>query len=504
MNTPKVVSKISAYRLQASLFEPAFRKHLERLICDLPRRQQNRQLQSHSSITSSRPMSQPPSYPEGHADMHGTLTAIRAGRTTPAEVLAKAYAAAQSPVCRHVFMPGATPAPKNTVFDTRLPLAGITFSSKDLFDVAGQVTAAGSTVLAQAPPATADAIAVARLRAAGAQFVGRSNMVEFAFSGVGTNPHYGTPVNPADTAVERIPGGSSSGAAVSVATGAAHIGLGSDTGGSIRIPAALCGLVGFKSTARLVPTAGALPLSTTLDTVSALTRSVRDAVTVHEVLAARSVKLAGKPLASCRFAVARTTMLEGMDSTVAHAFDRTLGLLRKAGAQIEEIALAEIGELAGINATGGLSAAESYAWHRKLIAAHEAEYDQRVAVRILRGAAMSAADYIDLVAARSQWICRMEALLAGYDAVLSPTVPIVAPAIASVDKDDTEFFRVNGLLLRNPAVVNMLDGCGISIPCQQPGELPVGLMLWHAALHDDAVLDLALQAESALSTALQK
>ncbi|MGH8847201.1 MAG: amidase, partial [Polaromonas sp.] len=337
-----------------------------------------------------------------------------------------------------------------------------------------------------------------------AVLAGRTNMVEFAFSGVGVNPHYGTPRNPADPAIARIPGGSSSGAAVSVATGAALVGLGSDTGGSIRIPAALCGIVGFKSTARLVPTLGALSLSTSLDSVCALTRSVRDAVTVHEVLAARTVQLTGKPLPSYRLAVARTQMQDALDDTVAQAFGRSLQVLRQAGARIEEIALEEISDLAAINASGGLSAAESYAWHRTLIAGHQAEYDPRVAQRILRGARMSAADYIDLLAARQQWMALMEARLSGFDAVLSPTVPIVAPSVASVLDDDDEFFRVNGLLLRNTAVVNMLDGCAISLPCHRPGQLPVGLMLWHAALHDDAVLDLALQVETALAHSLQK
>lgn len=434
------------------------------------------------------------------SDIDSTRQAIRSGQTSAADVLAAAARVAASAACRHVYMPGATaqlPASGSG------PLTGIAVSIKDLFDIAGQTTAAGSTVRAQAPAATADCTAVARLRAAGATLAGRTNMVEFAFSGVGINPHYGTPVNPADAAVERIPGGSSSGAAVSVATGAALAGLGSDTGGSIRIPAALCGLVGFKSTARLVPTTGALPLSTTMDTVCAVTRSVRDAITVHEVLASRSVLLEGKPLAACRIAVARTQMQNGLDAAVAAAFERSLRVLRQAGAQIEEIALAEIADLAAINATGGFSAAESYAWHRSLIAAHQSEYDHRVALRILRGARMSAADYIDLLAARKQWIARMQAQLAGFDAVLSPTVPIVAPPIASVVDNDDEFFRVNALLLGNTSVVNMLDGCAISLPCHTPDQLPVGLMLWHASLHDDAVLDLALQVESALTMSLQ-
>jgi Asp-tRNA(Asn)/Glu-tRNA(Gln) amidotransferase A subunit family amidase len=384
-------------------------------------------------------------------------------------------------------------------------LAGLPVSVKDLFDVQDQVTLAGSTALNGAAPAAADCPAVARLRHAGGLIAGRTNMSEFAFSGVGINPHYGTPANPADRQVARITGGSSSGAAVSVATGAAFVGLGSDTGGSIRIPAALCGLVGFKSTASLVPTAGALPLSTTLDTVCALTRSVRDAVTVHEILADRRVTLAGKPLSASRFAVARTLMQDGLDESVALAFDNSLRVLRAAGAQIIEIPLTELSELAGINATGGLSAAESYAWHRELIAQKQALYDPRVALRILKGASMSAADYIDLVAARHNWIGRMNVLLAGFDAVLSPTVPMVAPPLAALIDDDVNFFRVNGLLLRNTAVVNMLDGCAISVPCFAPPypatQLPVGLMLWQAALHDDAILDTSLQVEAALNAA---
>ena len=451
-------------------------------------------------------MNQPSSLPDGQRDIHGTRRALVAGQTTFAEVFARANVVAQSHACRHVYMPSFVPGDmpdaaltaQASALRAGRPLAGILVSVKDLFDMAGQTTCAGSTLLAYAPAAAADCPAVARLRAAGAALAGRTNMVEFAFSGVGINPHYGTPANPADTKVERIPGGSSSGAAVSVATGAALVGLGSDTGGSIRIPAALCGIVGFKSTARLVPTAGAIPLSSSLDTVCALTRSVRDAVTVHQILAARTVVLAGKPLSLCRLAVARTQMQDGLDGAVASAFERSLTVLRQAGAQIEEIALDEINELAAINATGGLSAAESYAWHRQLIAAHEAAYDPRVALRILRGARMSAFEYLDLLAARRQWITRMEARLQGFDAVLSPTVPIVAPPIASVLLDDTEFFRVNALLLRNTSVVNMLDGCGISMPCHTPDQLPVGLMLWHAALHDDALLDVALQVEATL------
>jgi aspartyl-tRNA(Asn)/glutamyl-tRNA(Gln) amidotransferase subunit A len=420
---------------------------------------------------------------------------------------------AQSAACERVFLKTCFEDARAAASDraaARLPLAGLALSVKDLFDVAGQVTAAGSVVLADAPPAPCDSPAVTRLKAAGAAIIGRTNMTEFAFSGVGTNPHFGTPANPADPAVRRIPGGSSSGAAVSVATGAAFIGLGSDTGGSIRIPAALCGIVGFKNTARLTPLEGALPLSSTLDTVCAMTRSVRDAIVAHEVLAARQVVRRQLPLAGYRLAVAGTSMLDGLDATVARAFERSLAALRAAGARIEDISLAEIRDLGTIQATGGFSAAESYAWHKDLLARAGGRYDPRVRMRIERGTAMKAHEYIELIQARADWITRVDAALRGFDAVLSPTVPIVAPPISQVapadgsdpSRDaarDDEFFRVNAQLLRNTSVVNMLDGCAISIPCHAAGELPVGLMIWQGAMHDDAVLNIALRAEAALA-----
>ena len=193
-------------------------------------------------------------------------------------------------------------------------------------------------------------------------------------------------------------------------------------------------------------------------------------------------------------------MHDGLDATVQRAFERTLERLRRAGARIDTIALDEIAELSTIQATGGFSAAESFAWHRGLLARRRKDYDPRVAMRIERGATMGAADYIQLVADRQRWIGSMEQRLAGYDAVLSPTVPMVAPPIASIASDDAEFFRVNGLLLRNTSIVNMLDGCAISLPCHVPGELPVGLMLWNAALRDDTILNIALQCEALLET----
>jgi aspartyl-tRNA(Asn)/glutamyl-tRNA(Gln) amidotransferase subunit A len=444
-------------------------------------------------------------------DLIATRQKLLAG-SSAAEELETSIGIAQAPHAQGAFLATDFDGARRTARAASaagLPLAGLAVSVKDLFDIAGQTTAAGSVVLADAPPALLDCPAVARLKAAGGAVIGRTNMSEFAFSGVGINPHHGTPANPADPALPRIPGGSTSGGAVSVANGAAFVGLGSDTGGSIRIPAALCGIVGFKNTARLTPTAGALPLSTTLDTVCAMTRSVRDAIVAHEILAQRTVTRSHVPLAGYRLAVATSAMLDGMDATVARAFERAVKTLRNAGAHVEEIALAEISQLGSIQPLGGFAAAESYAWHRELLERKGAGYDPRVRFRIERGAAIKAWEYIDLIHARAAWTRRVEAALLGFDAVLSPTVPIVAPPIAQVAPADgndphkdaarnEEFFRVNALLLRNPSAVNMLDGCAISIPCHAAGELPAGLMIWQSAMRDDTVLNIALRAEAAL------
>lgn len=439
-------------------------------------------------------------------DLHTTREAVRLGHTSAPAEIERAIGLALSPACAHAFVRTTFDEARRAAADpaqASRPLAGLAVSVKDLFDVAGQVTTAGSTVLADAPPAAADCAAVARLKAAGAAVLGRTHMVEFAFSGVGTNPHHATPANVADPHTPRIPGGSSSGAAVSVASGAAFVGLGSDTGGSIRIPAALQGIVGFKSTARLVPATGTVPLSPTLDTVCALTRSVRDAVLAHEVLAARRVVRSTAPLSAYRLAVPQTTFLDGLQPAVAQAFGRSLQTLRDAGAELVEIPLAAVQDLGAIQSTGGFAAAESYAWHRNLLRDKGAGYDPRVRSRIARGADMKAHEYIDLLQARQQWIARVEQALQGFDAALSPTVPLLAPPMASVAPHDAtcdaEFFRVNALLLRNTSVINMLDGCAISIPCQAQGELPVGLTVWQGALRDDTVLNTALLAEAALA-----
>ncbi|HVL76209.1 MAG TPA: amidase [Noviherbaspirillum sp.] len=375
------------------------------------------------------------------------------------------------------------------------PLAGLPVSIKDLVDVAGEITLAGSIALRDAAPAASDAPVLQRLRAAGAAIVGKTNMTEFAFSGVGINPHYGTPANPSDREVARIPGGSSSGAAVSVAAGLCVAAIGSDTGGSIRIPAALCGIVGFKPTARRVPVAGTVPLSTSLDTICAMTRSVDDCILLDRIIADQALAIPGLPLAGLRLAVPQTLALDGLDAGVSEAFTAALSRLSAAGAHVVDAPFALLAEAADINRYPGV---EAYAWHRELIARREAEYDPRVARRIKLGAAMSAADYIGMERRRRDWIARMEDALAGFDAMLMPTVPMVAPPIAPLLESDERFFQTNAQLLRNTSTINLLDGCALSLPCHAPDMLPVGLMVTGPAMADARVLAVARAIERTL------
>ena len=444
-------------------------------------------------------------------DLTEALSLLRPGRRSARDLLQESLAHADSPAAEHVFLrrfdDEALAAASR--WDTlaagghpRPPLGGLAVSVKDLFDVAGHPTTAASAAMADVPPARSDAPAVARLRAAGAALIGHTNLSEFAFSGVGINPHHGTPRNPVTRAIDgqdRIPGGSTSGGAVSVAIGAAWAALGSDTGGSLRIPAALQGLVGFKSTARLVPLDGAIPLSRSLDTAGAITRSVRDAVLMHGVLSGIPQAPTPRPLDSLRLAITPTFMQDELEPAVAMAFERALEALRAAGARIEERALPALPRVAELQTQGGITAAEAWAWHHARLAERGDRYDPRVALRIRRGEAIAPAAYQALIDARIRWIHDMTASMADIDAFLSPTVPLQAPEIAPLLHSDDLFFATNARLLRNTAVVNLLDGCAISIPCERPGELPVGLMLWAPATRDATLLAAAGAAEAALA-----
>lgn len=370
------------------------------------------------------------------------------------------------------------------------PLAGIPISIKDLFDIEGEVTTSGSVVLANEAPASQDAVAVARLKAAGLVVMGRTNMTEFAYSGLGINPHYGTPANPYDRTTRRIPGGSSSGAAISVTDGMAAAGLGTDTGGSCRIPAALTGITGFKPTAACVPATGTMPLSESLDSIGPLAPSVECCAALHAILSGAPAALARTALDGLRLGVPQTVVLDGLDAHVAATFSQALSRLSAAGVTIVELPLTEFGELAGLNAKGGLIAAEAYALHQHLLRERASEYDPRVSVRMEKGASQSAADYLSLKAARKDWISRVTAQMASVDLLVCPTVPTIAPTLKELE-DDEAYGRVNLAMLRNPTFANFLDGCAISIPCHSPGSAPVGLMLIGRGGQDLSVLSTA-------------
>lgn len=382
------------------------------------------------------------------------------------------------------------------------PLAGLPISIKDLFDVAGEPTPAGSVVLANSEPKISDATAVQRLRAAGAVIMGRTNMTEFAYSGLGINPHYGTPRNPYDRATGRIPGGSTSGGVVSVTDGMAHAAIGSDTGGSVRIPAALCGVTGFKPTATRVPMSGVLPLSPSLDSLGPIAPTVACCALLDSILSGETPQpLAASNLGSIRLAVLQGYVLDDLQTPVSGAFAATLALLSSRGAQLMDVHFASLNRIPEVNAKGGLIAAESYAWHRHLIENHSAEYDPRVISRIMRGSQQSAADYIDLLQARQQIMADAARTFAEYDAILLPTLPCIAPPIAELVADNQAYLDANAAMLRNPSIFNFLDGCALSVPCHLPGEAPVGLMIAGLAGQDKKILSIGAAIELALAAA---
>mmetsp|Transcript_44262 Transcript_44262/g.145015 ORF Transcript_44262/g.145015 Transcript_44262/m.145015 type:complete len:463 (-) Transcript_44262:69-1457(-) len=388
----------------------------------------------------------------------------------------------------------------------RSPVEGLPVSVKDLFDVGGDVTLAGSKALASEPPATRDAPAVARLRAAGAVILGRTSMVEFAFGGIGTNPHFGTPANPHDRGTGRIPGGSSSGAAVAVADGLCVMGLGSDTRGSVRIPAALCGVTGFKPTQSRVPREGAFPLSYTLDSVGPLARSVSCCAVFDAILAAdgqpadaRAPEPAALP--SLRLLAPRCFALDDLDPPVAAAFERALAALSAAGARISTADAPCLDAAHALFAGGGFAGAEAAQIHRALLKTKRELYDPNVAKRIEAGEGFfSGADYVQLGLDRRAVIGEAAELLSQYDAVLLPTTPSVAPTIEEVSVSGDEYARWNLRMLRNPGLINMIDGCAVSLPCHSPGEeAPIGLMVAGVGGSDRRVLAVARAIEESLA-----
>ena len=374
---------------------------------------------------------------------------------------------------------------------------GLPISVKDLFDIEGCTTRAGSIVLSDQAPATKDALVVERLRQAGAIVMGTTNMTEFAYSGLGLNPHYGTPLSPFDREHGRIAGGSSSGAAVSVSDHMAVGAIGTDTGGSVRIPAAFCGLVGYKPTASRIDMSGSIPLAQNLDAIGPLANSVTGCAWLASVMAGEPVETPQVlSLNGLSFGVPNQLVLDGMDETVSATFSAACAALQEAGATVISLDVPQLLELAELNAAGGFTAAQAWAWHAELLNTRQEEYDPRVASRIRRGESLEEGYVEQLQKQRLDWISRVSQQVSGVDALVMPTVPIVAPLLGPLQADDDLYAKTNLLTLRNPSVVNFLDGCAVSLPCQAAEQAPVGFMLACLGGDDQKLLGMAMACEA--------
>jgi aspartyl-tRNA(Asn)/glutamyl-tRNA(Gln) amidotransferase subunit A len=355
------------------------------------------------------------------------------------------------------------------------PLDGVLVSIKDLLDVRGERTTAGSLLRGDAAFAEQDAPVVARLRAAGAVLVGRTNLSEFAFHGLGTNPHYGTPRNPADRT--RVPGGSSSGAAVSVAEDMCDIAIGTDTAGSVRIPAAFCGLVGFKPTQERIPRTGVFPLSTTLDSVGPLTKTVEQAYRADAVMAgAEPAPLQALDPARLRVGLVRGEPLEGLDETVSHGFARAVDTLSANGVRLRDVDLPMLAHLTAVTRIAGFSSTEMFRRHQADIDTERRQlYDPFVLSRIERGRTVTAAQYLDMLEHRRAGIAAMAEIFAEIDLLVLPAAPIAAPRFDELTTVDV-CLNLNAQLLRNEIIANFFDLCAITLPIPESG-LPAGLLL---------------------------
>lgn len=379
-------------------------------------------------------------------------------------------------------------------------LDGMPIAWKDLFGFKGHPTTAGSVVLKEAAPEEQDADVVATLSAAGMVAIGRVNMSEFAFSGLGINPHYGTPHNPASTDVPRLPGGSSSGSAVAVAAGLVPVAIGTDTGGSIRIPAAFNGIVGYKATRGRYSMKGVFPLAKSLDSLGPLCRTVEDAVWIDAAMRGRTAPDVRRgSINGLALVVPETIVFDGIEDGVLAAFDAALARLVKAGAIVRRQAFPIFSKIFALaEQHGPLVTAEAFAIHRHRLAGPDADrIDPRVVARARLGANISMTGYIDLLDGREKLIREMAGLIGTNEVIAFPTLPHVAPPIAPLLADDELFFKTNGKTLRNTLIGNFLDGCGISIPCGTgDAGMPVGLLLSGMPGADDHLLSVGLAAEA--------
>ncbi|MBY5666299.1 amidase [Rhizobium leguminosarum] len=381
-------------------------------------------------------------------------------------------------------------------------LDGIPVAWKDLFDIEGLATTAGSTVLKTSVPATRDADVVAALAGAGMVSIGRVNMSEFAFSGLGINPHYGTPQNPASTDGARLPGGSSSGSGVAVASGLVPVSIGTDTGGSVRIPAAFNGIVGYKATRGRYSMRGAFPLSKSLDSLGPLCHTVQDAVWIDAAmrgLGAPDVRRSS--VEGLSLVVPETIVFDDAEAGVVSAFEAALKLLEKSGAKIRRQAFPAYAAIFELMAKyGPLVTAEAFVLHRERLAGPEAErMDPRVVARTRLGEKITTTGYIETLATREHLKAEFASSIGPGELVVSPTLPHVAPLTAPLLTNDELFVKTNAKTLRNTLIGNFLDGCGVSIPCGAgDAGMPVGLLLSGLPNADEHLLSVALATEEVI------
>jgi aspartyl-tRNA(Asn)/glutamyl-tRNA(Gln) amidotransferase subunit A len=370
------------------------------------------------------------------------------------------------------------------------PLQGVPIAIKDLLDTKGDVTSAGSKVLAENPPVTEDATLVKRLDKAGAIFLGKTNMTELAFSGLGLNPHFGTPGCALDET--RIPGGSSSGSGVAVAKHLACAALGSDTGGSVRIPASFNGIVGLKTTNGDIPTEGCVALSTTLDTLGPMTRTVEDAWLFYLAMAEKPYTPLQAVSSHLRFLVPTTVVLDELDDTVATAFEETCNWLEQQGHTLKRQAVPELEQIVNLYAThGSFAGHESLALYEEMLEQRGDEMDARVSKRILQLRGRSSTDYLTLVYSQQKLVKQFWHDYRSFDAILSPTVAILPPTILSLANDEA-YFKANNLVLRNTLLFNFLAGPAVSVPCAKTSDgLSVGLMVATAPHREKRALEIA-------------
>ncbi|WP_284178260.1 amidase [Rhabdaerophilum sp. SD176] len=422
------------------------------------------------------------------------------------ERLEQKLAAAAEPRARHLFtrlLPDSARAEADAADLRRKagialgPLDGRIISIKDLFDMAGQVTTAGSVILKDNAPAGSDAPTVAALRRAGAILIGRTNMSEFAFSGIGLNPHYGTPGNAVDPA--RVPGGSTSGGAVSVALGLADLTLGTDTGGSTRIPAAFNGIVGFKPTSSRVSKAGAFPLSYTLDSIGPLGPDVATCAAMDAILAgADPESLPDVSVMGLRLGIPRGLLFEETEPAVADAFEEAISRLSEFGAHMRELSIDDLVlAMRGVLAGAPIAACEAAEIHHEWLQSRAADFDARVLARIRPGASISAPAYITALRERDRLKGEFARRIAPFDALILPTCALQAPVIAALEADPELFARKNVLALRNTSPANFFDCPALSLPLPVSG-LPVGLMLLGAPMQDRRLLALGAAVEATL------